>query len=351
MKSTKFAISYVLIALFSILVFASCKTTATTGSISDTSTLKLPQPSLSPIELGNIEASFYKDIPYDNGTETRFDIFLPKNINPSGLVMFIHGGGFLQGDKADPLRGAASKEMIRTFLSNNIAFASINYTLLTRESKHGVMQCLNDSKRALQFIRYHSKELNIDKNKVVLMGSSAGAGTSLWLGFHDELADKQNNDPVNRESTRVSGIVVMSTQATYDLGSWAEKIFLPFRAEGVDEDYIVNMIGKDRIMNFYGIDSWEKVNSSNTLKYRHAIDMLSLMTADDPEFYVLNQGRPDTFPKNTGELNHHPLHSKALMDRATTIGIKGKFIIDGMKINTTNGESRESFVMRILKEK
>ncbi|HRP17236.1 MAG TPA: hypothetical protein PL128_04500 [Ginsengibacter sp.] len=68
MKSTKFAISYVLIALFIILVFASCKTTATTGPIPDTSTLKLPQPSPSPIELGNIEASFYKDIPYDNGT-------------------------------------------------------------------------------------------------------------------------------------------------------------------------------------------------------------------------------------------------------------------------------------------
>ncbi|MCO6497996.1 MAG: carboxylesterase family protein [Chitinophagaceae bacterium] len=311
----------------------------------------LPQPVESPINLGTTNASFYKNIPYDDSKETVFDIFLPKSKSPTALVMFIHGGGFIGGDKSDPLRGPGSIEMIKTFLSNNIAFATINYTLLNSQSTQGVLECLNDSKRALQFMRYNAKTLNIDKNNVVLMGASAGAGTSLWIGFHDEMAQKDATDPVMRESTRVKGIVVMSTQSTYAINSWAEKVFFPFKAQGLTQDYIVEKIGKARIMNFYGITNWSEIYSAKTMEYSAAVDMLDMMSSDDPEFYVMNQGRPDTFPKTTGELNHHPLHSKALMDEAAKKGVKGKFIIDGMKINTTKGESRENFVIRILRGK
>ena len=45
----------------------------------------------------------------------------------------------------------------------------------------------------------HSPEFNLDKARVAAMGGSAGAGTSLWLAFHDDLADPASPDPVLRE--------------------------------------------------------------------------------------------------------------------------------------------------------
>jgi acetyl esterase/lipase len=73
-----------------------------------------------------------------------------------------------------------------------------------------------DCARALQFCRSKAKEWNLDKTKVALSGGSAGACTSLWLAFHDDLADPTSADPVARESTRVLCAAVSGAQTTLD---------------------------------------------------------------------------------------------------------------------------------------
>jgi hypothetical protein len=62
------------------------------------------------------------------------------------------------------------------------------------------------------------------------MGGSAGAGTSLWLATHDDLADPAASDPVLRESTRLVCAVCNGTQATYDLTRW-ESFLGPVKPE------------------------------------------------------------------------------------------------------------------------
>ena len=42
---------------------------------------------------------------------------------------------------------------------------------------------------AIQFIRHHAKQWKLDPTRIASTGGSAGAGMSLWLGFHDDLAD------------------------------------------------------------------------------------------------------------------------------------------------------------------
>jgi len=49
----------------------------------------------------------------------------------------------------------------------------------------------HDSARAVQFIRSRAKDWNLDPKPIAATGGSAGAGLSLWLGFHDDLADPQ----------------------------------------------------------------------------------------------------------------------------------------------------------------
>ena len=49
--------------------------------------------------------------------------------------------------------------------------------------------CVTDAARALQFVRSKAAEWNLDKTRIGATGGSAGACSSLWLAFHDDLAE------------------------------------------------------------------------------------------------------------------------------------------------------------------
>ncbi len=135
-----------------------------------------------------------------------FDLWTPKSKKPSPLVVYIHGGGFVNGDK-----GNLSVNLLKRLLDNGIAVMAINYSLMPQ---HIYPQAYKDSARAIQFARSNAKAWNLDKSKVSAMGSSAGGLTSLWIGFHDEMADPKSDDPVLRESTRLSSMAVWGAQTT-----------------------------------------------------------------------------------------------------------------------------------------
>jgi acetyl esterase/lipase len=75
---------------------------------------------------------------------------------------------------------------------------------------------LHDAARALQFIRSKAKEWDIDKKRIGAAGGSAGACSSLWLAFHDDLANPKSKDPVLRESSRLQCVAVIGAQTTLD---------------------------------------------------------------------------------------------------------------------------------------
>jgi acetyl esterase/lipase len=75
---------------------------------------------------------------------------------------------------------------------------------------------LHDAARALQFVRSKAKEWNVDKKRIGAAGGSAGACSSLWIAFHDDLADPKSKDPVARESSRLFCAAVTGAQTTLD---------------------------------------------------------------------------------------------------------------------------------------
>src|SRR5581483_6833527 len=123
-----------------------------------------------------------------------FDLWKAKTGRPSPLVIFIHGGGFTAGDKT-----ALSPALLNGCREKGIAVATINYRYSTIAPYPAPME---DGARALQYIRLHAKEWNINPKAVACTGGSAGAGISLWIGFHDDMAQPASDDPVMRQSTR-----------------------------------------------------------------------------------------------------------------------------------------------------
>lgn len=149
------------------------------------------------------------------GTHERqvMDFWQAKSDKPTPVVLHIHGGGWVNGDKANV--GSLDR-----YLAAGISVVSINYRYVQQAIEAGIKPPvkwpLDDAARALQFIRSKAKEWNLDKTRIGATGGSAGACSSLYLAFHDDFADPKSSDPVARESTRLLCAAVNIAQTTLD---------------------------------------------------------------------------------------------------------------------------------------
>ena len=315
-------------------------------------------PDFSPIpasfDINSSNPLYALDVPYDNIDPNRqaFHLFLPDNTESYPLVIYIHGGGFTGGSRDVVLDNQDRLADIKFFLEQGIAYASIGYRLLETNGpdEEGVIKCLSDSKRALQFIRYYADDLNIDPTRIVLSGSSAGAGTSLWLGTRSDMADPNAQDPILQSSTRVCAVALSASQSTYDLHKWESEVYLDFDGQGTNftADSMVNVLGFERFSNFYGgVDSVEQMLSDpDLIQYREDVDMLFHMSDDDPPIHFRNASGA-VHPSQ--DLFHHSLHGVVIYENALAANISEvKADIPAQAINTTDGESRNDFLVRHL---
>lgn len=230
-----------------------------------------------------------------------FDIILPKNSNTHSLVIYIHGGGFIHGDKTELY---SKKDDLLYFLKNNIAVATINYRYFRNDDSLGVKVCLEDITRALQYIRFNSKQYNIDKERIGVYGGSAGAGSSLYLAFHDDMAIIGNTTLLG-ESTRVKCAGAFETQATYDLFAWKRIIPWLRTVTLIKRKYFYNSAA-----NFYGFKDYKSFKSKKK-EITKSLDMLGMIDSNDPPIYLMNMMK-ENFPKNNNIIQHHKKHAIAV---------------------------------------
>ena len=282
-----------------------------------------------PFPLDGTGAQFEQNIAYDTKARTQFDIWwLPESSTPTGLVIYVHGGGFTSTaqDKDyvyEPQKGGQwdFPSDIISFLNQGVAFATVRYTLLEEFEieQEGVKKPMNDVRRALQYIRYRAEDFNIDKEKVVLAGNSAGAGTSLWIAFNNDMADTGSADPVLQESTRVKGVAVRETQSSYNIEDrWINDVFVDYEITWND----FADANQSKIGQIYGVSTMAEYNTPEIDTYRDEVDMLSLFTADDPAIWVDNTRRDVVEPTTDEIANHHAFHARELKERADFLGVE-----------------------------
>jgi acetyl esterase/lipase len=154
------------------------------------------------------------DVAYGPHKKHVLDFWKVESAKPTPLVFYIHGGGWQGGERK--VAGA----MIRPMLDAGISVVSISYRFIPEATVDQVVPPvkgpLSDAARALQFVRSKAAEWNIDKERIGATGGSAGACSSLWLAFHDDMADPKSPDPIARESTRLWCAAVDGAQTTLD---------------------------------------------------------------------------------------------------------------------------------------
>ncbi len=250
------------------------------------------------------------NVAYGKHSRQVLDFYQVPTNRLTPLLFFVHGGGWMNGDKANP-------DFLAKCLESGISVVSINYRhipdAIAEKIDPPVKACLDDAARALQFVRSKAAEWNIDKTRIGGCGGSAGGFTSLWLAFHPDLADAKSKDPIARESTRLSCVLAFVPQTSLDPQQM--------------KDWIPN--------NDYGHHAFALPSMAEFIKQREKLmpwikefSPYELATADDPPVLLFYDSVPAL-----GQPHKDPPHSAnfgaGLVPKLKQAGVRYEFNYTG----------------------
>ena len=121
------------------------------------------------------------------------DLFIPENSNKKGVILFVHGGNWKNGDKNQWY------DMAEHFCQSGFLTASINYRMAPSWNMPAQIE---DLRLAITFIKKKAAELGFHPQKLIVCGISSGAYLALltaviqpneYLGKTYELLDEKTH--------------------------------------------------------------------------------------------------------------------------------------------------------------
>jgi acetyl esterase/lipase len=135
-----------------------------------------------------------------DGQPQKMDFYYPKTGGPWPVVMYIHGGSWVELDKAE---GAG----LRYLNDSGFLVVSVNYRLATTTVKFPVM--IEDIKCAVRYLRAHNDLYHLDPDHIGALGASAGGHLVALLGTADKSAGWDVGEYPD-QSSRVQAVVTQS---------------------------------------------------------------------------------------------------------------------------------------------
>lgn len=253
------------------------------------------------------------EVKYGEHPRQVIDFWKAESDEKTPLVLVIHGGGWQGG----------SKERLNRFVDANallqagVSVAAFNYRYVKQAVEQGieppVKAPLHDAARALQFVRSKAADWNIDKDRIGAAGGSAGACSSLWLAFHDDLADLKSVDPVARESSRLSCAAVTGAQTSLDpqqMKQWTPNSRYGGHAFGFG-NFAKFLQGRESIL------AWIEEYSP-----------YALVSEDDPAIY-LTYSRPPAIGKEQKDPTHTSNFGVKLQEHCKELGVDCELVYPG----------------------
>jgi len=235
------------------------------------------------------------DVPFlGAGRKEKLDLYFPSGDFRSNrpAVVFIHGGGFTGGDKAEYRSASVSADLCRA----GYVVVSCNYVLGPKDKPGVWPQNIADCRNAVRWLRAHTKELGVNPDKIAVAGGSAGGYLALMVGLSDDKTGP-GGDPTAKVSAKVSavidmyGVVNFSQHGKGDVvgASTAEqKAYLPELQCDPQDPAVLILHG----------------TADSTVDIAQSDDMATaLRSAKTPYEYIVVEGAPHTFdlhPKGKG---------------------------------------------------
>lgn len=252
------------------------------------------------------ERPTFRDVSYGVHERHVLDFWRAETVTPAPLIVYIHGGGFVAGDKSN-----IAAPLVRRALASGLSVAAINYRFVNGEDVL-FPEPQKDGARAIQFLRSKAPEWNIDARKIAAFGESAGAGIAMWVGYHEDVVDPASADPVSRQSSRIAAIGSVGGQISYD------PIWIKEHIGGRAWEH-PSMF---KIYNIRTADEALKPTPQMRKLYDEASAVTHLTRDDPPVFMIFSEPDieppPDSAP---GQFIHHPRFAKELATRLDALGI------------------------------
>lgn len=143
-----------------------------------------------------------QNIPYTENKRNKsaiLDLYQPnEGDSPRVGIVLIHGGAWRAGKKED------YNYYSQVFAHKGYVVANINYRL-SKESKFPA--AVQDCKCAVRWLRAHAEEFNVDPERIVVAGGSAGGHLSLLVGYASDVPELEGRGGYGDVSSRVCGVV------------------------------------------------------------------------------------------------------------------------------------------------
>lgn len=250
------------------------------------------------------------EVAYGPHPENRLDFWKAGGSGPRPLVVFIHGGGW-RGGKKD-----LQPAQVEPYLSKGISVASITYRFTPA---HPLPAPVHDAARAIQYLRSRAGDWNIAKDRLAVTGGSAGACTSMWLLFHDDLADPRAGDPVLRESTRVRAAAAAAGQTSID-----PKVIEPWLGPNVLKHAMIpNAVGEPT--SEAALAHYER----HAAHYRE-FSPINHVGSGDPALFMSYPADMTLPSKNAGHGIHHPVYGVKMKEACDAAGVECHLLIPGV---------------------
>ena len=224
--------------------------------------------------------SVKRDLPYVEGGHARqvLDLYLPPKQTEAGqppaLVVFIHGGGWENGNKNNA-------RILVPLMKQGFACASINYRL----SGDAIFPAqIHDCKAAIRWLRSKADEFGYDGAQIGVWGSSAGGHLVALLGTSGDVAELEGDLGVTKVSSRV--------QAVCDYFGPTDFTRFIKKQPSTDPQKPDN----PQISKLLGGPLYEHREAAQ------AASPVTYITADDPPFYIVHGDQDRVVPISQSEL-------------------------------------------------
>ena len=148
-----------------------------------------------------------------DGQPLYLDFYTPENVNDSTICMvYVFGGGFIGGHRD----GDWEKAYIKQLVDEGFMVASIDYRLgligvkklsifNSEPLENAVNMATEDAISALDYLLKNANGLKVNKDRIVVIGSSAGAITALQTDY--ALCNGFLNSGILPKDFRLAGVV------------------------------------------------------------------------------------------------------------------------------------------------
>ena len=103
--------------------------------------------------------------------------YRPNDESPTPLILFIHGGSWISGDKA------IMRRYQNQVVEAGYAYVSMNYRFITSGATY--LDMLDDIELTIRFLKDFSSDLNLDTTKMAIVGESAGAHLAMLYAYRN----------------------------------------------------------------------------------------------------------------------------------------------------------------------